>query len=252
MTDVARVASSSRGISNMSSRFQTQTSWQCLNVSCCRHNRLAPDLGCEPATISLNSSTVDDCAILMGNCFNMPVACTLDSVAVELSEAVSKLINVAGSWGPPPFMAAMRLAVASAAPPARPTPNMVNSTLRSEGDSRPKAASVNGELSAKYSIVAHYSGSRLSFTLAGGALLRCASSAIFSLTVDIVAFNKECPTGNRALKVMAIAVPRLLNANYLFRSQVFENLMTRRQDFDHLLMNFVNIAIQQLTMVDVL
>ena len=56
----------------------------------------------------------------------MPVSCTLDSVAVEVSEAGSKLIKVAGSWGKPPFIAVMRLAVAAAAPPACPTPNMVN------------------------------------------------------------------------------------------------------------------------------
>ena len=145
-------------------------------------------------------------------------------------------------------MAVMRLAVAAAAPPACPTPNMVNSKVHSEGDSRPKAASVNGELSAAMLRTTRF----CHFTLAGGALFRSASSAIFSLTVDIVAFNKACPTGNRVLKVVAIAVPRLFNANYLFRSQVFESLVTeslvtRRQDFDHLLMNCMNIAIQLLS-----
>ena len=64
----------------------------------------------------------------------MPVACTLVSVAVEVSEAGSKLINVTESWGPPPFIAAIRVAVAAAAPPACPTPNMVNRTVLSEGD----------------------------------------------------------------------------------------------------------------------
>ena len=113
---------------------------------------------------------------MIGSCFNMPVAFTLVSMAVEVSEAGSKLINVTESRGPPPFIAVIRVTVAAAAPPACPTANMVNKTVLSEGDRRQKAASVNGDLSAKYSDAAHHS--RLSFTLAGGALFKRASCAI--------------------------------------------------------------------------
>ena len=84
-----------------------------------------------------SGSVVDGCGILIGSCFNMPVACTLVSMAVEVSEAGtpgSKLINVTESWGPPPFIAVIRVAVTAAAPPACPTPNMVNRTVLSEGD----------------------------------------------------------------------------------------------------------------------
>ena len=70
-------------------------------------------------------------------------------------------------------------------------------------------------LSAKYSNAAIR---RLSFTLAGSALFRRASNAIFSLTFETVDFKRACPAGNHDLKVVArvIAAPRYRNANHLF------------------------------------
>ena len=120
------------------------------------------------ATISLNSLAVADGDDLTGSCFKIFAACTVVWVAVELSDAGRRLMNVAWSFGPQQLIASMRYFVATAAPPACPTPKIGKRTTRSVGDSLPRAASVNGELSAKYSRAAHHSC--LSPTFAGGAL----------------------------------------------------------------------------------
>ena len=112
------------------------------------------------ATISFNSPAVANGDVWTGSCFKIFTACAVVRAVVKLYDSGRRLMKVAWSFGPPPLIAAMRFAVAAAAPPTCPIPNNGKRTTRSAGDSLPRTASVNGELSAnsaKYRKAAHNS-----------------------------------------------------------------------------------------------